>query len=144
MYLIDFDAAAMSNPTVSFAEAAFALSKQGKDFNQDFYKAFISSYLKKYGEVDVEFETALDVSMNGKLQWLEYIMSKCSKKNEDYNKDTISMLNELKLFIYNKENMLNYFNDYIKESAEKKNKKKKKSKKKKKDITKSYTDIIDS
>ena len=123
MYLLVFVATAMSNPTVSFAEAAFALSKQNKVLNKDFYKDFVASYTKKYGNIEEDFETVLNVAMNGKLQWLEYLMSKCSKKNKDYNTGTINMLNELKLFIDNKENMLNYFNDYIKESAEKKNKK---------------------
>ena len=128
MYLIDFDASAMSNPTVSFAEAAFALSRQGKQLNKDFYKDFVSSYIKKYGEIDTDFETALNVAMNGKLQWLEYLMSKCSKKDENSNKGTISMINELKLFIDNKEEMLNIFNDLTKIKKTKKNKKKKHTK----------------
>lgn len=128
MYLIDFDAAAMSNPTVSFAEAAFALSRQGKQLNKDFYKDFVSSYIKKYGEIDTDFEIALNVAMNGKLQWLEYLMSKCSKKDENSNKGTISMINELKLFIDNKEEMLNIFNDLTKIKKTKKNKKKKHTK----------------
>lgn len=123
MYLIDFDATAMSNPTVSFAEAAFALSRQGKVFNIDFYKEFVSSYIKKYGEIVTDFEIALNVAMNGKLQWLEYLMSKCSKKDEDSNKGTISMLNELRLFIDNKEEMLNIFNDLTKNKKTKKKKK---------------------
>lgn len=111
MYLIDFDATAMSNPTVSFAEAAFALSRQNKVLNKDFYKEFITTYIKKYGTLDTPFDLALDVSMNGKLQWLEYLMSKCSKKDEQSIKGTISMINELKLFIESKETMISIYNN---------------------------------
>lgn len=120
MYLIDFDASAMSNPTVSFAEAAFALSLQDKKLNKNFYKEFVSSYIKKYGKVETDFETALNVSMNGKLQWLEYLMSQCSKRKPERIKDTISMINELRLFIDNQELMLETFNDLTKTKKEKK------------------------
>ncbi len=110
MYLIDFDAAAMSNPTVSFAEASFALSRQNKQLNEAFYKDFLTSYIKRYGPLETPFKDALNVAMNGKLQWLEYIMSKCSKRNEQSIKDTMSMIKELKLFIESKEKLLDIYN----------------------------------
>lgn len=126
MYLIDFDATAMSNPTVSFAEAAFALSKQNKVLNKDFYKDFVASYTKKLGNIEEDFETVLNVAMNGKLQWLEYLMSKCSKKDQDSIKGTKSMIKELRLFIDSKEDMLNIYTDVV---TNKKTKKKKRTKK---------------
>ena len=126
MYLIDFDATAMSNPTVSFAEAAFALSRQNKELNKEFYKEFISSYIKKYETLETDFEMALNVAMNGKLQWLEYLMSKCSKRNKEAIESTISMIKELRLFIDSKQEMISIYNDTI---SKKKNKKKKRTKK---------------
>ena len=122
MYLIDFDATAMSNPTVSFAEAAFALSRQNKILNKDFYKEFLTTYIKKYEELETDFETALNVCMNGKLQWLEYLMSKCTKKNKDAVEGTKSMIKELRLFIDSKENMLEIYNNVLTNKKEKKKK----------------------
>ncbi len=126
MYLIDFDATAMSNPTVSFAEAAFALSRQNKVLNTSFYKDFVASYTKKYGPIEEDFETVLNVAMNGKLQWLEYLMSKCSKRDTDAIKGTISMIKELKLFIDSKQDMLNIYTDVVTNKKSKKNKRTKK------------------
>lgn len=126
MYLIDFDATAMSNPTVSFAEAAFALSKQKQVLNKDFYKEFITTYIKKYETLETPFEIALNVSMNGKLQWLEYLMSKCKKKNKTSIDDTMSMIKELRLFIDSQEYMLETYNNVV---NNKKTKKKKRTKK---------------
>lgn len=122
MYLIDFDAAAMSNPTVSFAEAAFSLSRQNGNLNQDFYREFVSTYTKKYGIIEDDFGTCLSVAMNGKLKWLEYLMSKCTKKDLTSIEDTINMLIELRLFVDNKENMLTIYNDVIKNKKTKKKK----------------------
>lgn len=126
MYLIDFDATAMSNPTVSFAEAAFALSRQNKELNKDFYKEFVSTYIKKYETLETDFEIAINVAMNGKLQWLEYLISKCSKKNKQAIQDTISMIKELRLFIDSKETMISIYHDTV---LNRKNKKKKRTKK---------------
>ena len=126
MYLIDFDATAMSNPTVSFAEAAFALSRQNNELNKEFYKEFVSSYVKKYGVLDIAFEDALSVSMNGKLQWLEYLMSNCSKRNRDSIDGVISMVKELRLFIDSKEEMIGLYNSVLTNKKEKKKKRTKK------------------
>lgn len=120
MYLIDFDATAMSNPTVSLAEAAFALSVQNSSLNKDLYKEFISTYIKKYGDLETDFEIALNVSMNGKLQWLEYLMSKCSKRNYESIEGTISMINELCLFINSKDTMLEIYNNVVTKKRTKK------------------------
>jgi Ser/Thr protein kinase RdoA (MazF antagonist) len=126
MYLIDFDATSMSNPTVSTLEAAFKLSIVEKTFKKDHYKDFLNAYIRKYEELETDFNTALNVAMNGTLQRLDYLLSKCSKKDQTSIKDTISMINELKLFIDNKEEMINIYNEIL---DSKKNKKKKKQKK---------------
>lgn len=98
MYLIDFDACGMSNPSVSLAECAFSLSRKNNKIDKDLYKDFIKTYVKKYGNLTNSYKDALAVAMNGKLQWLEYIMSKCSKKNHKYIEDTKSMIKELVLY----------------------------------------------
>lgn len=126
MYLIDFDATSMSNPTVSTLEAAFSLSIVENTFKKDNYKDFLNGYLRKYGELETDFNTAINVAMNGKLQWLEYLLNKCCKKDQTSIKATISMINELKLFIDNKETMINIYNEILDSKKPKKKKKQKK------------------
>lgn len=99
MYLIDFDACAMSNPATSLVECAFSLTKKGNKVDTELYKEFLKAYLKKYGQLTTSFKDAQQVAMNGKLQWLEYIMGKCSKKDPKAIEDTISMIKELTLYV---------------------------------------------
>jgi hypothetical protein len=110
MYLIDFDACAMSNPSVCLAESAFSLSKQGNTINLDYYKEFVKTYTKKFGFLSNNYHDALAVAVNGKLQYLEYLMSLCSKKNQIAIKETIGMIKELVL--YNK-NIEEFYNIYM-------------------------------
>lgn len=114
MYLIDFDACGISNPVVSLAESAFNFAKQGKDINEDFYKEFINTYTKKFGRLYTDYEIALKVAMNGKLQWFEYQLSKCTKSNQEIIKETISMINELVLYSKNQEKFYNIFKSVVK------------------------------
>ena len=51
------------------------------------------------------------VSMNGKLQWLEYLFSKCSNRDEKVINDSIGMINELVLFISNIDNFLKIYEE---------------------------------
>ncbi len=101
MYLIDFDACGMSNPSVSLAECSFSLCIKKNKLDKDLYKDFIKSYLKKYGQLKNNYKDALYVAMNGKLQWLSYLMSKCSKRNTKMVEETISMIKELTLYANN-------------------------------------------
>lgn len=111
MYLIDFDATSLSNPAVSLAESAFALSRQHGNINYDFYKLFLSTYLKIYGSLKTDYSSALTCAMNGKLQWYEYLLS---NTNQDIRiKDSISMTKELLNFIENKEKLLSIYNDIV-------------------------------
>lgn len=109
MYLIDYDACAMSNPSVSLAESAFSLSKQENIVNKTFYSDFLKSYLKKYGPLVSDYKNALKVALNGKLQWLEYLMSKCNKKDKQITLDTINMIKELVLYNKNEEEFYNIY-----------------------------------
>ena len=126
MYLINFDKVFMSNPIVSLAQLAYDISTNDNIFNIDYYNEFITTYLKKYGDIELDFGIALISSMNPKLQDLETLL-----ESNNYE-ESIKVLEDILLFLNNKDNMLNSFNDYIKEATEKKNKKKQKNKKKKK------------
>lgn len=103
MYLIDFDACCLSNPAVSLAESSFSLSRQNNKVNKDFYKEYLTTYIKKFGPLNTDYQVALDVAMNGKLQWLNYLLSKCNKKNQTIIDDTKYMIEELALYYDNKE-----------------------------------------
>ena len=121
MYLINFDKVFMSNPIVSLAQLAYDISTNDNIFNIDYYNEFITTYLKKYGDIELDFGIALISSMNPKLQDLETLL-----ESNNYE-ESIKVLEDILLFLNNKDNMLNSFNDYIKEATEKKNKKKKKN-----------------
>lgn len=136
IYLVNFDEVTLSNPIVSLIEISFNLSNNDNEFNLDFYKEFLTTYLKKYGDINLDFDIALNTSMNIKLQELEVMLT------NNKAAAAIKLIKEILLFIDNKDNMLNCFNDYNKELIEKKNKKKKK--KKKSDIIQSYNNIIES
>ena len=101
MYLIDFDACSMVNPSVTLAECAFSLSRVNNKIDKELYKEFLKTYLKKYGPLANSYKDALAVALNGKLQWLEYIMSKCNKKNEKVIRETEGMIKELVLYAKN-------------------------------------------
>lgn len=74
--LIDFDASGLSNPSCCMAESAlnFSITKDGYDFDK--YKTYIKSYIKHYGPILEHYRDVLYASMNGKLQWYNYIISK--------------------------------------------------------------------
>ena len=109
-YLIDFDACAISNPIVSLAESSFALSKQGDNINLEYYRKYLETYFSIYN-CNTSYKDALMVSMNGKLQWLEYLFSKCSNRDEKVINDSIGMINELVLFISNIDNFLKIYEE---------------------------------
>lgn len=98
MYLIDFDACCMVNPAASLAECAFNISLNNNKINYETYKDFIKTYIKKYGTITTYYKDALNTAMNGKLQWLEYTMSKCTKTNSKMIEETINLIKELSLY----------------------------------------------
>ena len=93
--LLDFDAVGLVNPTCALCESAFTFSKIGSRIKYTNYKTYLKSYLENYGEIKEDFKSALYVSMNGKLQWLSYLLSK--KRSNDIK----SMIRELVLFANN-------------------------------------------
>lgn len=109
IYLIDFDASALSNPVVSTLESAFALSIQNKKLNEQYYKIYLKSYIENYGPLKTSFSDALNCAMNGKLQWYEYLLS--NYDDPVRIKDAISMTNELLEFINTKEKQIKIYND---------------------------------
>lgn len=100
MYLIDFDACALANPYVALAEAAYSLSRQKGVINWDFYEEFLKSYLRIYC-CDTDFKKALKAAMNGKLQWLEYMIGRLLNNDLLMVKDVIAMINEVILYFDN-------------------------------------------
>ena len=104
MYLIDFDACALANPYVALAEAAYSLSRQNGVINLDFYELFLKSYLDIY-QCGTDFRKALKVAMNGKLQWLEYMINKLLNNDLIMINDIISLIKEVILY----KNNINYF-----------------------------------
>lgn len=101
MVLIDFDALGLSNPTVSLCESAFTFSKMGKRINYDYYEEYIKCYIKEYGQIKENYESALNASLNGKLQWYSYLLSKIGSNGSVRNNDVMHMTNELVLYYKN-------------------------------------------
>ena len=109
MYLIDFDACALANPYVALAEAAYSLSRQKGVINWDFYEEFLKKYLDIY-RCGTDFRKALKVAMNGKLQWLEYMINKLLNNDLTMINDIISLIKEVILYI---NNINNFYNIYL-------------------------------
>lgn len=109
MYLIDFDACALANPYVALVEAAYSLSRQNGVINLDFYEIFLKSYLDIY-QCDTDFKKALKVAMNGKLQWLEYMIGRLLNNDLLMVKDVIAMINEV---IFYFDNIDKFYDIYI-------------------------------
>lgn len=109
IYLIDFDACALANPYVALAEAAYSLSRQNGIINLDFYEIFLKSYLDIY-QCDTDFKKALKMAMNGKLQWLEYMINKLLNNDLTMINDIISLIKEVILYI---NNINNFYNIYL-------------------------------
>lgn len=93
--LIDFDASALSNPTCCLSESAFTFSKINSEINYDHYKVYLEHYINSYGTIKDDFKKALYVSMNGKLQWYTYLISRRNTQ------DILAMTKELLLFYEN-------------------------------------------
>ena len=107
MTLIDFDASGLSNPTAALIESAFTYSRQNNEINYDDFELYIKAYLEEYGPLKDNFKDCLYVSMNGKLQWLNYLMFKKRLK------DVTSMLNTLILFASNVETLNEIYENLI-------------------------------
>lgn len=114
LYLIDFDTCNMVNPSVSLAECAFTLSRKNNKVDKDIYKEFLKAYLKKYGALPNTYKDALIVAVNGKLQYLEYLMSKCSRKNPKAIEETISIIKELVIYANNIDELNNIYLSVVK------------------------------
>lgn len=108
MFLIDFDATGLSNPTCCLCESAFTFSKiNNNKVNYSFYEEYLRSYLNNYGKIKEDFRCCLFSCLNGKLQWLNYMFSKNSKKENNYIDGTKYMINEFLLYYEN----INKFNE---------------------------------
>lgn len=115
MILLDFDACGMSNPTCCMCESAFNFSYSLNGINYDFYREFIKEYIKNYGELKDDLKKALYVSMNGKLQWFSYMLSKIGNENNNYIEETIYMIEELKVYYDNIKIFYNIYLDILKD-----------------------------
>lgn len=110
LYLIDFDATGMVNPTTAMVEAAFSLSRVGEEINEKYLKTFI----KKYNEILKinydEYIVALDVAMNGKLKWFRYILDE-GLKNKKYSEDVYKMAINFSTYSKYKKSLKKYGKD---------------------------------
>lgn len=111
--LIDFDALGLANPTCSLCESAYTFSYNNKIINYEFYKEYLKSYINNYGNIKGNYKEALYVSINGKLQRLEYMFSKNKLKNNNYIDDTINMIKELIIYYKNIDKFNNIFVEVI-------------------------------
>ena len=93
--LIDFDAMGLVNHACALSESAFTFSNLNTYINYDFYKLYLKEYINVYGSFNEDYKKALYVSMNGKLRWYVYLLSKNDKEG------IISMTKELVLFYNN-------------------------------------------
>ena len=107
MTLIDFDASGLSNPTAALIESAFTYSKQNNEINYEYFELYIKTYLEEYGPLKDNFKDCLYISMNTKLQWLNYLMFKKRLK------EATSMLNTLILFASNVETLNEIYENLI-------------------------------
>jgi len=101
--LIDFDATGDRNPTCCLCESAFVFSKYNDKIKYDYYKEYLKTYIKSYGKIKDNFHKSLYVAMNGKIQWLSYLLSNID--NDKRRKDIICMINELILYYNNIDKM---------------------------------------
>ena len=109
--LIDFDAVALVNPTAALCESAFTFATLGIDINYDYYKAYLKAYLENYGSLKEDFKSALYVSQNGKLRWLQYLF------NMKKDKEIIPIVEDLILFNNNIEKFNNIYENIKKENS---------------------------
>ena len=93
--LIDFDAMGLVNHACALSESAFTFSNLETNINYDYYKLYLKEYISVYGSFKEDYKKALYVSMNGKIRWYMYLLSKNDKEG------IISMTNELALFYDN-------------------------------------------
>ena len=110
MTLIDFDATGLANPSCCLCESAFTFSKFKNTIKYNYYEEYLRTYLTHYGPIKEDFNDCLYASFNGKLQWLEYMLSKSTNKKNNYINESIKMINELVLY-YN--NINQFYNIYI-------------------------------
>ena len=110
LYLLDFDACGMSLPSVALVEAAYALSLNHNQLDLRHYKLFLKSYLSIRNINEEEYDLGIKMAMNGKLQWLNYMISKTLKRRDsDMDEGIRYMINELVTFQNNKLKMMNAY-----------------------------------
>lgn len=102
--LIDFDATGPVNHACALAESSFTFSKiNNEKINFDYYKLYLKEYIIVYGSFKEDYKKALYVSMNGKLRWYIYLLSKGDKEG------IIAMTKELALFWDNIDNFYSLY-----------------------------------
>ncbi|MBQ6841061.1 MAG: phosphotransferase [Bacilli bacterium] len=93
--LLDFDAVGLVNPYCAMAESAFNFTYSKRNMNLSHYKIYLKTYFENREYPKVDFKDILYVSVNGKLQWLSYLLS------SGYEHDIINMIEELSFFYEN-------------------------------------------
>ncbi len=81
--LVDFDAMGLSNPTAAMIESAYNFSKEGNKINYKIFEEYFREYRKAYGKIKDDFLESIYTSMNGKLGWFNYLLSKGRSDSKD-------------------------------------------------------------
>jgi len=111
LILLDFDACGLSYPSACMCESAFTFSYMDGKIDHDRYKVFVQSYLKQYGKKDINYLNSLYISFNGKLQWLNYMLSKSEEEINPYDDGIVSMIKELITYYNDVENLYKIINN---------------------------------
>ena len=96
MYLADFDAMSLVNPTCAAYESALTFSLAHGKIQRKKFDAYLEEYAK-YAPLS-EDARILAVAANGKMRWLRFLLSKDWKHNAKIRKDIKNLTKELKSY----------------------------------------------
>ncbi|MBQ4031482.1 MAG: hypothetical protein II625_06980 [Bacilli bacterium] len=116
MFLVDYNNCKLINPTVSLAESAYYFSCD-KELDIDKYEKYLSTYLKRNGNVTFDYKEALYVSQNKRLVELENLINSSIKNKEDYSEKMIPIINEIISYNNNIDKMNNAYLNIVKKQS---------------------------
>ena len=96
MYLMDFDAVSLVNPTCAVYESALTFSLVRGRVRRERFDYYLEEY-SKYAALSQD-KRLLAVAANGKLRWLRYLSSKDWKRNTKVRKDIKHLTKELESY----------------------------------------------
>lgn len=96
IYLADFDAVSLVNPTCAVYESALTFSLVRGHVRRERFDYYLEEYAK-YAPLSQD-ERLLAMAANGKLRWLRYLLSKDWKHNTRVRKDIKCLTKELESY----------------------------------------------